>query len=159
MSDFCPDTRGAVVDTFLRFTCSVALWGGRDAANNQHWPVLAVSRPHWACPCSRCLCPPCPHCSGSRLLHREPSEACPGLHAPPRSKLLRFRQSGSPQRCRLCWACVLCPSQVSSSGDEEFGERGRCDLSPPPSLPLRFVGIQLAHLLRRMLTVQNPKKF
>ena len=34
VSDFCPDTRGAVVDTFfLRLTCSVVLWGGRDAAN------------------------------------------------------------------------------------------------------------------------------
>ena len=33
VSDFCPDTRGAVVDTFFRLTCSVALWGGRDTAN------------------------------------------------------------------------------------------------------------------------------
>ena len=36
VSDFCSDTRGAVVDTFFfffRFTYSVALWGGRDAAN------------------------------------------------------------------------------------------------------------------------------
>ena len=35
-SVFCPDTRGKVVDTFFfffRLTCSVALWGGRDAAN------------------------------------------------------------------------------------------------------------------------------
>ena len=29
----------------------------------------------------------------------------------PWSKLLRFRHSGSPRRCRLGWACVLCPSQ------------------------------------------------
>ena len=43
---------------------------------------------------------------------RELSEAGPGLHAIPRSKLLRFRFSGTPQRCRLCWACALCPSQV-----------------------------------------------
>ena len=40
-----------------------------------------------------------------------------------------------------------------------FGERGRCDLSPPQSLPLGFLGVQPAHLLRRILTVQNPKKF
>ena len=33
--------------------------------------------------------------------------ASPGLPAPPRSKLLRFRHSGSPQRHRLGWACVL----------------------------------------------------
>ena len=34
------------------------------------------------------------HSSGSRLLHREPSDAVPGLHALPRSKPLRFRHSG-----------------------------------------------------------------
>ena len=68
------------------------------------------------------------HSSGSRLLCREPSEAGPGLHAPPRSKLLRLRHSGSPQRCGLGWACVLCPSQVRVA--QVFGERGRCDLSP-----------------------------
>jgi len=77
--------------------------------------VLAVPQPHWACPCSWRMCPPCPHCSGSRLLCREPSEASPGLHAPPGSKPLRFRHSGSPQRCRLGWACVLCPSQVRAA--------------------------------------------
>ena len=43
------------------------------------------------------------------------SEAGPGLHASPRSKPLRFRYSGSPQRCRLSWACVFCPSQVRAA--------------------------------------------
>jgi len=38
--------------------------------------------------------------------------AGPGLYALPRSKTLRFRFSGTLQRCRLGWACVLCPSQV-----------------------------------------------
>ena len=104
--------------------------------------------------CSQCLshtapvCPPCPHCSGSRLLRREPFEASPGLHALPRSKPLRFTRSGS-----------LVPFLgLSSSGDEVLGERGRCSLSPPPSLPLGFLGVQPAHLLRWMLTVQNQKK-
>jgi len=45
----------------------------------------------------------------------------------------------------------------SSSGDQVFGECGHCDLSPPP-LPPGFLGVQLAHLLRWMLTIQNPKK-
>ena len=45
-----------------------------------------------------------------------------------------------------------------SSGDQVFGEHSRCDLLPPLSLPLGFLGVQMAHLLRRMLTVQNPKK-
>ena len=53
--------------------------------------------------------------SGSRLLLWEPSEAGPGLHAPPRSKPFRFRHLGSPQRHRLGWACVLCPSQVRAA--------------------------------------------
>ena len=39
-----------------------------------------------------------------------------------------------------------------------FGKRGHCDLSPPLYLPLSFLGVQLAHLLRRLLTIQNPKK-
>ena len=47
----------------------------------------------------------------------------------------------------------------SSSGDEVFGERSRCDLLPPPSLPLGFLGVQLVHLLRQMLTIQNTKKY
>ena len=62
---------------------------------------------------------------------------------------------GSPQRQRLGWACVLC---LGSSGDEVFGEHGCCDLSLPLSLPLGFLGVQPAHLLRQMLTAQNPKK-
>ena len=72
VSDFHPDTKGAVVDTFFffRLTCSVALWGGRDAANKLHWLVFTVSQPHWACPRSRRVHPPCPHSSGSRLLRR-----------------------------------------------------------------------------------------
>ena len=71
--------------------------------------------------CSQCLSHtgPAPahgaHHSGSRLLCWELSEAGPGLHAPPRSKLLRFRHLCSPQRRRLGWAGVLCPSQVRAA--------------------------------------------
>ena len=135
------------------------LWGGRDAANKYHWRVLAVSWPHWVCPRSRCVCFPSLHCLGSRLLCRELSEAGPGLYAPPRSKPLRFGYSGTPQRHRLSWACVLCSSQVQAA------QVTRCLASmvsvtyrlPRPWL-LGFLGVQPAHHLRRMLTVQNPKK-
>ena len=112
--------------------------------------------------CSQCLshAGPTPahstHSSGSRLLRQELSEAGPGLHAPPRSKPLRLRDSGSPQRRRLGWACVLCLSQVRVA--QVFGQHSRCDLSPLPSLLLSFLGVQLMHLLRQMVTVQNPKK-
>ena len=46
----------------------------------------------------------------------------------------------------------------SCSGDELFGERSCCNLSPSPCLLLGFLGVQPVHLLRRMVTVQNPKK-
>ena len=74
--------------------------------------MLSVSRPHWVCPCSLSVCFPSLHCSGSRLLCWGLSEVGPGLRALPRSKPLRFRISGTWQRCRLGWACVLCLSQV-----------------------------------------------
>ena len=43
------------------------------------------------------------------------SKVGPGLRALPRSKLLRFRFSGTPQRHRIGWACVLCPTQVQAA--------------------------------------------
>ena len=63
---------------------------------------------------SRCVCFPSLHCSGSRLLCLQLSEAGPGLRALPRSKpfRFRFRFSGTPQRRTLSQTCVLCPSQV-----------------------------------------------
>ena len=138
------------MDTFFRLTCSLRCGEvGMLQTNNTGM-------------CSQCLshAGPAPthsaHPSGSRLLHREPSEAGPGLRVPPRSKPLRLRHSGSPQRRRLSWACVLCPPQVRVA--QVFGERGRCDLSPLPSLLLSFLGVQLVPLLRQMVTVQNPKK-
>ena len=45
----------------------------------------------------------------------ELSKAGPGLFSLPRSKPLRFRFLGTPQRHRLGWVCVLCPSQVQAA--------------------------------------------
>ena len=78
-------------------------------------------------------------CSAGEL-----SEAGPGLRALARSKLLRFRFSGSPQRGRLGWACVLCPSQVRAaqatrclaSGLPRWGVH----LITSPVQPLGFLG-------------------
>ena len=95
---------------FYRLACSVVLWGGKNTANRYHWHLLTVSQPHWLCPHSQHL-----HFSGSKLLCQELSEAGPGLHALPRSKPLRFRFSGPPQRLRLGWACVLRPSLVRAA--------------------------------------------
>ena len=91
------------------------LWGRRSTANKYPWRVLTVSWPHWVCPCSRCVCFPSLHCSGSRLLCVQLSEAGPGLRALPRSKPFRFRFSGAPQRRRLSQTCILCPSEVRAA--------------------------------------------
>ena len=116
----------------------------------------SVFQLHWVCPGSWRVCFHGLHFSGSRLLCRELSVLDPGLCAFPKSKPLRFRYSTKAQT-RLGLRFVPFPGP-NSSGDEVFGERGRCYLLPPPSLPLGFLGVQLAHLLRRMSTVQNPKK-
>ena len=50
-----------------------------------------------------------PGCSAGEL-----SKVGPGFCVLPRSKLLRFRFSGTPQRHRLGWAHVLCHSQVQA---------------------------------------------
>ena len=99
-------TQGGKGGHLFRLTCSVVLWGGRNTANKYHWHVwgvLAVSRPHWACTpvyTSQAL-----GCSAGEL-----SEAGPGLRALPRSKPLRFRFLGTPQRHTL-----VCPSQVRAA--------------------------------------------
>ena len=111
VSNFHPDT-GGEGSHLLRLTCSIVLQGGMNTVNKCHWHVwgvLAVSGPHWVCPCSWRVCFPSLHCSGSRLLCRG-TKASPALRTLPRSKLFRF--SGTPQGHRLGWACVLCPSQV-----------------------------------------------
>ena len=51
-----------------------------------------------------------PGCSAGVL-----SKVGPVFHALPRSKLLRFRFSGTPQGQRVGWVCVLCPSQVGAA--------------------------------------------
>ena len=90
---------------------------------------------------------------GSRLLCWELSEAGPGLHALSRPKPLRFRFLSTPQRRRLSWACVLCPSHVQAAQvtrclASSVTPGGRCILLPPQSQPLSFLGVQWARLLR-----------
>ena len=70
---------------------------------------------HGGCPRSRHACFPRLHCSDSGLLCRELSDAGPGLHALLRSGPLRFKVSGTLQRRRLGWACVLRPAQAGAA--------------------------------------------
>ena len=111
---------------------------------------------------------------------QELSEADPGLHALPRSKQLKFRFSGTPQRRRFSWFQYFVPFPVPSSSSDRclasaVPPSWGCDLSPPPSLPLSFLGVQQANLLRcavclfwgadlwlrpsrQMSTIWNPKE-
>ena len=102
------------MDTFL---CSLVQSccgeGGTLQTNNTGVCSQYLSHTGFALPTACVLS--CLHCLGSRLLCWELSEAGPGLYALPRSKLLRFRYSGSPQRHRLGWACILCPSLVPAA--------------------------------------------
>ena len=107
-------SRGAVLVTFFRLTCSVVLWVGRNTANKYHWRVLTVIQPHWVCPRSWHVFFTSLHCSGSRFLCQELSDAGPGLHALSRSSR-SGSGSGTPQRRRLGWACVLCLFQVQAA--------------------------------------------
>ena len=109
-------TQGGKGGHLFRLTCSVVLWGGRDAAHKHHWHVwgvLAVCGPHCICPSSRrCALPEFtaqpPEFSAGAL-----SKAGPAVCALPRSRLLRFL--GTPQGHRLGLVSVLCPSQVQAA--------------------------------------------
>ena len=103
----------------FRLTSSVALWGGGMLQTNS--TVV----------CSQCLSPSGPvpsrgaqtalalRCSaGNRL-----GLALGCMHFPGLSHSGWL--SGSPQRHRFSWDCVLCPSQVRVA--QEFGERRCCD--------------------------------
>ena len=57
------------------------------------------------------VCFPRLHCSGSRLLYMEWALSC-----------LQFQFSGTLQKRRLGWACVLCLPWPSSSGSHELDE-------------------------------------
>ena len=122
-----------MVDTFLgSLFQSCCGEGGTLQTNNTGMCSQCFSHTGFS-PRSRRVCFPCLHCLGCRLLCRELSEASPGLYALPRSKLLRFRFSGTPQRHILGWACVLCPSQVRAA------QVMRCLVSTLPRCAVRLI--------------------
>ena len=95
--------------------------------SEEHCKQIPLACVGSACSVSATLgLPPLTACvfSQSTMLRLQVAQwgADPGLRALPRSKPLRFRFSGTPQRHRLGWACVLCRSGLSSSGDQVRGE-------------------------------------
>ena len=99
-------TQGGEGDLLFRLTSPVLLWGLGGGTGDKHhwrvWGVLTQSQPHWVPPLTACVL------SASMLLRLQVAlqGADSRLHPLPRSKLLRFRFSGTPQRCRLSWTCV-----------------------------------------------------
>ena len=82
-----------------------------------------------------------PGCSAEEL-----SKAVLGFRALPRSKPLRFKFSGTPQRHRLCCACVLCPSQDGASQvtwclANALSQVGCASYAPPQSQLLGLPGV------------------
>ena len=160
MSGFRPDTKGTVEDTFFFFLGSLFQShcgeGGMLQTNNtgvcsQYLSHTGSAPPHgtcslpahtaqalgcsaWyhPCPALGCLHLPGPSHSGSgtRVVLRGTDLVGPAFCALPRSEQLRW--------WGVWWARFL-----------------RLIASPP----LGFLGVQPAHLLRQMLTVQTPKKF
>ena len=110
--------------------------------------------------CSQCLsyAGPAPasgtHHSGSTLLHRKPSEASPRLHAPPRSKPLRLSAQEALRGADLVGPAFCALPRSEQLRSLVIAITATYGLSLLPSV----LGVPLAFLLRRMMTVQNPQK-
>ena len=131
---------------FFRLTSSVVLWGGGMLQTNSTVVCTQCLSPAGPVPSQGAQTAPALQCSaGNRLRLALGCVHLPGLS-----------RSGSPQSLRFSWDCVLCPSRDRVA--QEFGERGRCGLSPFLSLLLSFLGGPLAPLVRQMVTVQNSQK-
>ena len=138
--------------------------------------TLTVSRPHWVCSCSQRVCAfPVYSAQALGCSAGELSKAGPGLHALPRSKLLRFRFLDTPQRPEFC---ALPGSEQLRPPDSWWAHSpqvGQGVLSPPQSQPLGFLGAQRESRLRCavflfwradlwlrpfrwMPTIQDPRK-
>ena len=86
------------------------------------------------------------------------SKVCSVFRALPRSKLLRFTFSGTPQRHRLVWVCVLCLSQVLAAQATRclaraLSQLGHGSYSPPWSQSLGVLGVPSECHLRGVMCV------
>ena len=136
-------TEGGESGHFFRLTCSVVLWR-RNTANivvyvestRSVWVTLGLPL-LMVCVLSQ-----------STLLRLQVAlqGMGPGMRVLSRSKLLRFRFLGTPQRHRLGWTCVLCPYQVRAAQatkclvntvSPRWGGGG-CILLPPSPIHLVF---------------------
>ena len=136
MSNFCPDTRGR--RSLVQSCCGE---GGTLQTN-----ITGMCGEYSQClghtefaPLTSCVF------SQSTLLRLQVAlqGMGPKLCALPRSKLLRFRFSGTPQRRRLRWACVLCCSSFRAA------QATRCLVSALSSGAVHLHLPGPSHLFRR----------
>ena len=132
---------------FFRLTCSVALWGGRDAANNPGVCLQCLSHTGPAPTHGACALPVYTAQALGCSAGNHPRLALGCIHFPGLSHSDSGTRDSTKVQTQLGLSFVLFP-RPSSSGDQVLVERGRCDLSPPPSLPLSALGVQPPHLLR-----------
>ena len=131
VSNFRPDTRGR------RWSLVQAHLFSRAVGREEHCKQISLACAHSVSATlglpllTACVLPQ------STLLRLQVAlqGAGPGLRALPRSKPLRFRFLGTPQRRRLGWACVLCRSrseQLRKPGAWRMhSPQVQCVLSPP----------------------------
>ena len=123
----------------LVHACSVSATQGLPPAHGMcAFPVYTAEA--LGCSAGNCLRP-------ALSCMRFPGLSCSGSGA---RALLKGTDSVAPVLCAL--------PRSKQLSDQVFGEPSRCDLSPPQSLLLGFLGVQLVHFLRRMSTIQNPVK-
>ena len=131
VSDFCPDTKGTVVDTFLgSLVQSCCGEGGTLQTNNTGVCSQCLRHTGPAPANSVCAFPVYTAQALGCSTGNRPRPALGCMHFPGLSC------SGSGTRVVLRGADSVGPAFVpfpglSSSGDEMFGECGHCDLSPP----------------------------
>ena len=141
VSNFCPHTRGVVVVTFLGSAVQ-SCCGEGGTLQQTSLAVLAVTQPHWVCPCPRPVCFPRLHCSGSRLLCWELSEGAQGCtHFPGLSR------SGSGSRVLHKGADLVGP---------ELCAHPRSKHSRPQLKPVTYC---LPHPSRSVFWVYNRPSF
>jgi len=162
VSVFHPDTKGMVVDTFFFFFFLGSLVqsrcgeGGTLQTNNTDVCSQCLSHTGPASAHGRCSLPA--HTAQalgcSTRNHPWPALGC--LHLPCLS------HSGSGTQVVLRGANSVAPAFCALPRSQQLTWWGvwrarllRLIASPP----LHYLGVQLAHLLKRMLTVQTPKKF
>ena len=117
----------------------VCVWGGGG--------LLALSQPHWVCPCSRHVCFPSLHCLDFRLLCRERALGCkhfPGLSCSGSESRVLHKDADSVEPA----FCAIPQSDQLRRPDawRVHTPQERCILSSPPVPAAWFLGTPISSM-------------